>query len=277
MEYHPKPEKARSREGVFVRSPDTITLGEENFRQIDNNAFEVIKHLRRLGINVTMADGMQTVKFDDDLVNCPVIECAGTDARRKYEACCAALLDFLEALRKKGRNFTFAVNFEVELETTMLSLSIAGTGADIVAWLRTRHWCLPEVEEKLAEWSETNRDWLTATYPAAKNNPDLSEALKRNGKLYLDRSFLDHQQYKFIKNDNSIDVEFAIPREVIQSEVEFLRQCRVAPCIFINRSSCSKCKEPYHSCLCSKWLEDDVVQVIERLAPVSCYFTWPRN
>jgi hypothetical protein len=275
MSYGSKSENKK--EGIFVYSPDTLTVGEETFRQIENNAFEILKCLHRDGIQLSMAENMKTIKYDDNLINCPVIQCLGNDALEKYGSCCKAIHAFLEHVEKNEFKFIFTINFEIEYETTVLSLSVAGTGADIVAWFAAGQFQLPKAEDDLASWSEANRDWLTEKYPKSNDSPDLSSVLKRNGKLYLDRKILDHEDYTFTKSDKDFDIVIRVPKNLVEDEDEFFKRCTVASCMFIDQATCSKCEKPYLSCLCSKFLEEGVVQVIEKCAPFSCFFTWLRK
>lgn len=250
---------------VEVVPLDTWGTAEARTHYVEADTFEVVKLLRRGGVEVSVPAGVARLAFEDTAANLSLILHRGAAAVSAAERTLAVVATLCDAWVARGddRIVSFAVGVEYDDRTTYFSY--AGHVVDLRQFFYAGGGSLPASPGVLGEWGETVLDRLSILFRAPGDRPRLSHMLLHDGLLQFERKWIDRSLYSLDQDASGRPaVLFAFPRD--QPElIELVGSARIswADMWVVNHSTCSVCRTDYLSCNCSKYLDEPVHQIMD--------------
>ncbi|HUE83927.1 MAG TPA: hypothetical protein VMM84_17625, partial [Pyrinomonadaceae bacterium] len=163
-------------------------------------------------------------------------------------------------------NLDQVVGFTIafDLEGRQVRVSVLGHITDLEDWLAEPLSVPPSSSEEIFAWAEKVADFLRRKYPVANDRPALEETLKPSGVLLIQRRFLANNiDIRFQETDRGLKYGLLIPDNENTLKEHVLRGEIVPVLAFFKEASlCSKCRQSYRSCGCSKMLDTGVAEEI---------------
>ncbi len=179
--------------------------------------------------------------------------------------------------RKDDRLVTY--NLGIQYENRNICISVAGHVRDLCLWHDDPSSMLPETESGVGKWCNKADSFLSRQYKAAQNVPDIGELLKQTGLLVVHRVFLDPTEYRFRHDEglHTILCDLSIPKDA----TDLLRaiekhNLKPANAFLVERTVCSRCGEAYARCGCSKYREEGVVELMDKVTLLGPFWTTRR-
>ncbi|MBM4035568.1 MAG: hypothetical protein FJ291_27825 [Planctomycetes bacterium] len=261
----------------IIMTFDTLTLGDRTYRYVEAEVLDLAKILRASGEVLEIPEGLSLVAFEDRVTNLPLILHLGEHSVETASRTQAAILRLCRRWVELGHDRLLSFTLGVQYEDREAWFSIAGHVVDVSEWLSGDAARLPRAVTDLGQWSETANVAMGRGGKVASDNPPLSALLQESGMLLFRRSFVDrdHIEGVFLDEDaGEPRVGLAIPegehplRELVRSG-----QLEMSFALLLQSSRCSRCGSPYERCPCSKYLEDDVCQIMERTELLGFFWT----
>ena len=259
---------------VQVVPLDTWGTAEGRSYYVEADTFEVVKLLRREGVEVSVPDGVKRLAFEDTVVNLSLLLHRGADAAAAAERTLRAVRALSDAWVSRGDDRVVSFNVGVVYPDRTVYLSYAGHVVDVKKLFDAFGTSVPPSPGEIGGWAEAVLAKLTALFPPPGDVPRLARMLLHDGILQFERKRIDRSLYELHRNESGRPrLLFAIPREETDL-VELISAGRVsyAELWMINRSECSACGRDYLACTCSKYLDEGVTQLMAEAE--LCDFFW---
>ena len=267
VSYHERP--ACDVTGVQIESFDVLRRGDERLQYIESDTFEVVKLLRRQGVEATLPADVVRLAFEDTAVNLAMIthagDCAALDAERTMQA----IATLVDAWVERGDDRVVSFNIGIVYSDRLVRLSCAGHVVDLQLFLKAVGTSMPHDVADVLTWVQGVYAAISESAPQSLDQPQLGKMLQHTGILLFERKWIDPSLYELRLDEemNAPVVEFAIPRsEEALCGLVRTGQITWAAAHHVKRSRCSRCGTDYLQCDCSKYL-DQVCQQMEE-APV---------
>ena len=258
-------DKSASVPGRAVRPLDVFSLGGDVQSFIDANTTELRKLLNRSGETMSIPPDVSLVKFGDMVVNLPLIAHSGARAVLLAERTLAAIGELCQSwvaneLGDRLLSFTLAV----ECPDREVWFSFAGHLADLCFWIQGRAFCLPQNVAGVPWWLEAVYAQLNEFFSGNNSTNLLHLLLQSSGILLFVRRFLEPESFE-VRWDASQEAEVGRLKSPSPDQLKMLRDgdLQIAAAHQIVESQCSRCKQSYIECPCSKLLDPDVGQAIK--------------
>lgn len=245
---------------------DRITTRNGNEPYIESLALELQKILKRTGVHLHIPDDTRFVSFRDFYVNFPLIYVSRQEHFRSVTDVITKIINMWEE-QAHDRVVCYRIGLPIASDR-VANFSFFGHVKDLKIWLENAHRYPPDDIEALRDWAEQVSTFLRDTYPVADDQPPLFETLMDSGVLSIDRKCVILGNYEVQKTDEEFVYSIAVP-EQYKDLAESLCKAGIVPGmgVLIERSKCTKCKEPYESCDCSKLFDQGVAQEILEMLP----------
>jgi hypothetical protein len=267
-------DKSGDEPGRSVRVLDALTGDGHELRFIDADTTELSKILSRAGESLSIPPGTNRVKFGDTVRNLPLVAHIGPDALKLAERTLAAVAELCEGLAR-DEDHLLSFTLAVEYADREVWFSWAGHLVDIRAWFRAGSFGLPRNVEEVPSWLEAGYTRLNGLFPGGHSTGIMHRLLQASGMLVFVRRFLMPETFtfKWDEQQQAVIVEVRVPKDSPEWEMLQTGELQVAAALLVRRSRCSKCGRPYMDCLCCKYLDAGVSQVIEEFPCLGAFWT----
>ncbi len=258
-------EKSASVPGRAVRPLDVFSLGGDVQSFIDANTTELRKLLNRSGETMSVPAEVSVVKFGDMVVNLPLIAHSGASAVILAERTLDTIGDLCQCwVANEFGDRLLSFTLAVECPDREVWFSFAGHLMDLCTWFQGHALCLPQNGEAVASWLEGVYSQLNEIFPDNHPTNLLHLLLQSSGILLFVRRFLEPESFE-VRWDASQEAEVGRLKSPSPDQLKMLRDgdLQIAAAHQIMESQCSRCKQSYIECPCSKLLDPDVGQAIK--------------
>ncbi|WP_456324692.1 hypothetical protein [Desulfonauticus submarinus] len=261
-----------------LRVLDTITVNGKTYNCVEDSVIELKKALQRLGDDLLIPDKIKIVAFEDLYLNLPIIRHNKKFMPNNLQTTIKAIKLLVEKLSERNTDYVISFTLSWPTESKEVRLSVIGHVRDVYRWI---NYCtdIPTSDDQIASWLESIRQWLEKNYTnVPQGDPPFEKLLKPTaGVLWINRIPISQEmepKLYFSNENNALMFEFKIPSMMKQiSEALQIGLLQVALAFFVNRSECSKCKRDYYKCFHSKFLDEDVIQIIKDAEPICIFWT----
>jgi hypothetical protein len=170
--YNPKAGEGRA--PLQIEPLDWLTLGEERYSYIESDATELVKVLRRRGEAIVVPQGTARIKFQDAVLNLPLVMHTGTDAVRLVEGTVSAIQELCSAWCARGDDKLLSFTLGVEYDDRDVYFSFASHIADLLDWLTKHSLHVPNGVNGISQWLEQVYATLSEDRAPANDEPPLS-------------------------------------------------------------------------------------------------------
>lgn len=269
VSYHNKSEDYIS----FSRKiPDTDVIHYQDGKRIDVLEYDVIeicKVLKRQGEELNLPANVNFLKPFDFYTNYPLILHGSNGTSQLLEKTFEAYKLIFE-LQNKVMNKTIALSVAWEMNDFEVRMSVLGKSSEIVKWL-TQMDKIPVDYVEFKKWLVDQKEWIYNNY--GYNGQDFFHLLKDDGIFYIKRVPINHEIVSFAEKDNQIYIKIATDNN---PELKVLLDDGIIyPSKFglLKKITCSKTGEDYLTSITSKYMDDDVKMVIEKIEPAGFFWT----
>ncbi|SFI41196.1 hypothetical protein SAMN05192551_1194 [Tindallia magadiensis] len=273
MSYHPQSQGT----GRQISVLDSFTYNSQTYNYIESDTIEIIKVLNRMGEELRLPnEKVKLIIFEDLSINFPLINHYGNNAIGLANKTQEAILKLCNKWLNKGQDRVITYNIGIQYKNKDVYFSIAGHIFDIFQWLKQPESKFPSEVDKIGEWCKSTLDKLYGIFGENNKKVELKKLLKLSGILQYERKFLEPDEYKIFYNEKlgRVDARLKILKENTDL-INLLKNgnLQVATSHLMGDSECSKCHKSYLKCGCSKYLDEDVVQIPKDIEFLPLFWT----
>lgn len=273
VSYHERNEKFKA-ESHSVSIYDIVSDGNSDFQVVESNIIEIKKALKRLGRNLQIKDDVLIGDFKDEYWNIP---CIFHNSESLEDDIRITLLAFKSVFSKMiERNLNCYISFTLSwnMEDKEVRVSSYGHVENLFDWLVSFN-KIPSERNNFKKWLENQREYLNSNFKEVVNKPFIKDIAQFDGVLYVKRVMVQ-DKFKITPKevDNSLIGEFIIP-PTEKDKYSSLIDGTISPVMayIIDKNTCSKTGMDYMDSPYSKFLDDDVYSIIEKISSMNFYWT----
>jgi len=263
-------------QSCYVISFDSFLRDTTRIQYIESDMIELCKFVARRGGMITLPPNIALVAFEDMVNNFPLLQHTGQFAVQSAQKTHAAIKELCDIWAKRLDNRIVTYNIGIQYEHKNVCFSIAGHVNDLSSWHASTASELPESEEGIGIWCDRANKFLSSKYPTSLDIPPIGNLLKQSGLLVMQRKFLDPNTYKLRYDDKlqALVCDFCISKDQAEPIAAFRDgHLKLANAYLVHESSCSRCKSLYALCRCSKYLEEEVQEIMQKIDLLGPFWT----
>ena len=232
--------------------------------------------LHRMNEQIDLPDDIVRIAFEDKVLNLPLILHLGPDSVLLAVKTQTAIAQLCKAWINHGDDRIVSYNIGIQYSDRDVYFSVAGHVLDLNVWHQCQESTFPTDAAQLGEWCEAASEVLSDTFSKSNDVPPIRDMLQESGILIFKRRFLKPEDYRmrFDHDAHAIVADLAIPKDNQNLyDVIASGQLGVACAFLVRDSKCSHCKNSYHLCDCSKYLDPDVIQIMTDVPLLGPFWT----
>lgn len=254
----------------IVQPLDVITDGQSEYPYVETIALELKKALQRINTDMVFPTGIRFVSFKDLYINLPLIYHPENGLQESIKQSIDAILMLFNALWVNGTNWTLSYNIAFPLDKDReIRISTFGHIEALIKWLKNPLSSPPILDDELQKWAEKVADFLRNTYPENIDHPKIFSILMTSGILLIKRKRIVTKNFQIMESKENKGFEYKLELGDGEADLNELHKLGIYPGLgwLIEKSKCDACGQPYEDCKCSKILDKDVAQRIEKALP----------
>jgi hypothetical protein len=272
ISYSRKP-LAKETDCIRIRPNESILIESDEYRYIESDSIDIIKELRKQGMNViSPLTNTKTIAFEDTVINLPQLIHRGVNAVEMANDTNKVIGKFCEKWISKKQDRLLSYSICIEYSDIDVTFSIAGHIADIYRWINNFSCKFPSKTEEMGNWCQAFAAYLY-TYDKSNDNLCLGDLINYKGIISFKRKLISEYKFEWDDNRKAVMVETVIENDKLLINEIKNKGLEVAPIVLINRTVCSKCKKNYHECTCSKYLEENVGEIMQDYRFIGAFWT----
>jgi len=261
-------------DGCYIVPTQSLIVDTTISNIVDYDSIEIVKLIKRHGVNVEIPNDSKLVAFDDMVLNLPIFLHSGKDALNLTEITQKSLVQLLRSWSASQDNRIICANFGVRYSDRDTYFSFMGHVDDLLVWFQNPVSRLPNDTAQIYSWCDNAYDFVRKAFPSASFFSNLENSVNSTGLQYIRRVFLDDNSYSIGANSGSSQPVLAIHKDYLATFNDALtHQLNVAFAFSISSSTCSKCNQEYVSCPCCRYVDGDITEVINKTAFQGLFWT----
>lgn len=270
------PENLHASAGQFIIPHDFIGNDKHSdLLYIEAEAIEIKKALLRTGLDVEIDNSVKFVTFRDKYLNLPVIYFAKDNLTESLETTIRAFEILLNSWNWDDSRQVVSFTFRYPVDQTRdVQISVAGCVTELMKWVKNPLSRPPIRSMDWHDWADKVSRYLRENYPENIDRIPLLSLLQSSGILLLNREKIEYKEFHIGKDSLGIKYELSFSDSVGPIANDLISH-NIVPGFawLIVDGQCSKCKQSYFQCDCSKLLDDGVTLVIKDLLPAFPFWT----
>jgi hypothetical protein len=258
-----------------IISYDHLYCNNDDYRYIEGDTIEIIKLLRRMGEQIELSKDRVLIGFNDRVLNLPLILHNGSQSVILAEKTREALSQLCKAWTTRKDDRIISCNIGIQYQEKNIYFSFAGHVTDLSKWLSCNVSKFPLNDSDMDKWCEATAEYLQENYPNDYENPSLEDILHKTGLLVFERRFLKPDEYvSSYDEDYGIIIHLKIPKDNYDLQEKLAKgQLETALAFHYGEPECSKCKNLYEQCNCSKYIDKDVRMIMKNFSFIAPFWT----
>lgn len=239
---------------------DIFSDGENKNSVVDSDSIELVKELKKNGLNLQFPDNVLRMDVNDSYINIPTIKISNDENFEKkisliIQSLCSVLSLYKNHYSQKNIAFTLAWPF---LER-IAKLSFIGGINDVLDCVN-QVTTLPKTEKEFLDFAEKIQKNINQ-YNVLENTYDKLSSIGLNGNIRLLRKSILASESKTIK----LDENGKIIIELANDAIDFLKKLYLKPVLALNitSSQCSVCGKEYQFCEHQKYKDENCFENIK--------------
>lgn len=271
VSYHCKNENFNNHTHAISRY-DIVETAEGSHIALEYEIIEVKKALNRLGKSLYIDESTYFGTIKDKYWNIPCIfhsaENPAEDIAKTLESLRNIFMKLVE--RKSELIISFTISWNCEDKEVLIS--VAGNVEDLLSWLENNTY--PTTREELKQWIEIQREYLNSKYGSVSDLPDLAKLCQFDGVLYFKRKVVGPEfELKPYEDEAGLNCTIKLPDNDLKYKPIIDQEIIPTAAFIIEKSKCSKSGLPYIESQYSKFLDDDVRMIVEKISGLVFYWT----
>lgn len=250
---------------------DSISDGNTTYQYVESDVLELKKILIELGASLHISDEIKTVSFKDFHVNLPLILHSDLILPDGLHTTIEAIKILVDFQNSAGYDSVvcYKLGFPVD-DKREAWVSIMGHISDVAKWLSDSLSHVPVTPDELHSWSEAVASYLKEEFPIPTSSKIVFETLMSSGLLLIDRRRIEIGDFRIQHSEelqaHLYELQFDKDDETL---AKTLQEEGIVPSVgfLILESECTKCRQPYETCSCSKMFDKEVAREIKSALP----------
>jgi hypothetical protein len=269
VSYHQKNEDFKEH-SHNVSIYDVINNDGKDQSVLEYDIFEIKKALDRLNIILHIKKDTLFGVVEDGYWNIPCIFHSNGNPQEDVKITLLAIKKIFDKITEKGLDKVISFTLSWNMEDKEVRVSCFGHIEDLQKWLLSFD-AIPTNRKDFKVWLDSQKKYLNANYERQVEKPKFQDISQYDGVIYIKRKIVED---KFEPTpsieENQITCTVKIPNNEHYSKV---KTGFIAPVIgyILKKATCSKTKLDYEISSYSKYLDEDVYTVIEKLEGL-CYY-----
>lgn len=267
--YHPKNYEYSSFQRKIIH-PDIIKFQNgEYINVLEYDIIEIDKYLKRTGSKMDYPVEINFLKPFDFYTNYPTILHASEDTERLLQNTIEAFKTIFE-IQNRTLNKTISFTIAWEMEDFEVRLSVFGKSSEIAKWLNEFQ-IIPIDYENFRQWLIKQRKWIYENYNYLEK--DFKQLLKNDGVFHIKRKAIAQEMISFPNDED--ESYFEIKAKADTELDKLIKDKFIFPSYMgiIKKATCSKTGSDYFTSDTSKYLDNDVTMVIEKIKLAGFFWT----
>ena len=260
-------------DGIYVRPMDTFGTDENQSPVVEADSIEVAKLLRRRDLQVSSPDDVLRLGYEDTSANLAMFMHIGNSASQLAEQTMDVFGELCDKWVARDDDRTITFNLWIEYADRCVHFSFAGHVDDLKAFMQRKGNGIPKDPSGISDWLEAAYRCMNDATKSELDRPPIGKVLRKTGILRFDRNIINRNHYQLTMEDGP-GVVIAVPESnselaelVANGDLGFSRVH------VIQESLCSRCADDYLKCKCSKYMDDDVRQIIVKAPILDLFWT----
>ena len=272
LSFHDLPEEPIASDRV-VRPFQSIEFNDLRGEVIEADTTEIGKLLRAQGENLDIPTGTIRLAFEDLYHSFPLI------VHSTYDSLTATLDAFcllFKSWNDRGHDRVIATSFGLVMSNHELRVSMVGHVSQMRKYVHQYSAIFKcNTYESMVDWVDSMASSLSASGQTADTARFIDHLITPNQTLRLQRVPIDPDLMVEPELVNGIPV---LQLRVPETELDLItalgnNSIEACASVIIHESTCSRCKMDYTTCACSKYFDQNVIQICTHADPVRLYWT----
>jgi hypothetical protein len=267
--YHKKANDYQTFERKISSSDSLGFRNGEILRTLEYDIIEVEKYIRRAGGSLTYPADIEFVKPFDFCTNYPIILHGANNTGQLLTTTLNAFRHIFE-IQNRTLNKTVSFTLTWEMPEFEVRLSFFGKSSELMKWLKT-HESIPVDYPTFKEWLKEQRQWICDTYEYRNN--DCIGLVQEDGVFFIKRTGIEPAMIKFPDENDPNYFEINLDNNHELKELMDLKKIFPAHLGLIKKVTCSKTGENYLTSNTSKYLDEGVKMIVEKIDLLGFFWT----
>ncbi len=270
ISYHPPTENLNFKER-HIKNTDIIRFPDYKIDVVEYDIIEIKKILERVGETLIIPHEISFLKPYDFYTNFPTILHSVDNTTHLVQKTLEAYKILFSAWNNKiQKTITFSVAWP--MGDKEVRLSVYGNLTEVLKWLELNSE-IPIDHEDLRIWIEKQSKWISDSYN--QSNEDFFELVKNDGVQYIKRKAIDSDWIRDLDiGEDGFRYNLQIPKTETELD-KLIQDQKIFPSYssILKKVTCSKTNTDYFTSTTSKFLDDDVVMIIEECELMGFFWT----
>lgn len=253
---------------------DIISIDNVSHSILEGNVIEIKKALERLGKNLFIKEDILLGSFKDEYWNIPCIFHNNLNTLENIQITLSALKSVFSKMIERDLNSIISFTLSWNMEDKEVRISTYGHIEHLYKWLLS-FGSIPVDRANFKKWLEGQRKYLNSNFDSIIDKPLVQNIAQFDGVLYIKRKIIqDEFEPSPIKKEDSLICQFKIPNNDFAKYSSIIDGV-INPVIsyIIDKNTCSKTGLEYRDSPYSKFLDDDVHTIVEKISGLSFYWS----
>ncbi|MFK5958476.1 MAG: hypothetical protein QM495_06325 [Lutibacter sp.] len=253
---------------------DIVSLGNTSHSILEANIIEIKKALERLGRNLFIPNDVLLGSFNDTYWNIPCIFHNRKNEEEDIKITLLALKSVFFKMIERKLDSVISFTLSWNMEDKEVRISCYGHVENLYEWLQSFE-SIPITRIQFKKWLEDQREYINSNFNGIIDKPLIQDIAQFDGVLFIKRIMIqDEFEPTPIKKDDSLICQFKIPSNYSKDYSEII-EGKIAPIMayIIDKSTCSKTGLDYVDSPYSKFLDEDVHTIIEKVSSLNFYWS----
>lgn len=273
VSYHNKNEDFKDKTHS-VSIYDIISIDNVSHSILEGNIIEIKKAFQRLGRNLFIKDDILLGSFKDEYWNIPCIFHNNVNTAENIKITLSALKLVFSKMIEGDVNSVISFTLSWNMEGKEVRISSYGHIENLYKWLLSFE-VIPIDRSEFKKWLENQREYLNSNFNACIDKPPVQNIAQFDGVFYIKRKMIQDEFEPIpMEKENSLICQFKIPNNDSEKYSAIIDGA-INPIMFyiIDKSTCSKSGLDYRDSSYSKFLDDDVHVVVEKISGLTFYWS----
>lgn len=253
---------------------DTVSIDNISHSILEGNVIEIKKALERIGRSLYIKDDILFGSFKDEYWNIPCIFHSRINPEEDIKITLLALKSVFFKMIERKLNSVISFTLSWNMEDKEVRISSYGHIGNLYQWLLTFEG-IPVDRTQFKKWLEDQREYVNSNFNVIIDKPLVQDIAQFDGVLFIKRKMIQGEfEPTPIEKDNSLMCQFKIPDNDSKDYSEII-EGKITPVMayIIEKSTCSKTGLDYVDSPYSKFLDDDVHTIVEKISGLNFYWS----
>lgn len=253
---------------------DMVSIDDISHSIVECNVIEIKKALERLEKKLFIKEKVLIGSFKDEYWNIPCIFHSNENSEENIKTTLLALKSVFSKMIERNLNSCISFTLSWNMDDKEVRISSYGHIENLYQWLSSFE-SIPVERVQFKNWLEKQREFINSNFNPSIDKPLVKDIAQFDGVLFLKRKVLEEKFEATPKEvENTLICEFRIPDNDVESYSAIVDGI-IKPVMsyVIDRRTCSKTGLNYIDSPYSKFLDEDVHTIVEKISGLNFYWS----